>query len=192
MAESPELAALRVRDQTTFRSLVLRLHPTMVRVARGYVSSREVAEEVAQDTWVAVLQEMDRFEGRSSIQTWILRILTNQAKSRGLRERRTIPFPDLGRHDGAGSWPAPPHPQDLPEERLLSAELGDVLQRAVDGLPPAQRAVVLLRDVLTLSAQEVCALLDLSEANQRVLLHRGRLRVREAVTDYVGPVELTA
>jgi RNA polymerase sigma-70 factor (ECF subfamily) len=179
-------------------------------VERGsYVSSREVAEEVAQETWVAVLEGIDRFEGRSSLKTWIFRILTNQAKTRGARERRSTPFSALGpEHDNeeepamppdsffaedhrwAGHWSAPVHPWTLPEERLLSSELGSVIQRAVDTLPPAQRAVVVLRDSQALSAAEVCDLLSLTEGNQRVLLHRGRAKVRAAIATYVGQLEV--
>ncbi len=199
-----ELAALRDGDQATFAALVGRLHPTMVRVASSYVSSRAVAEEVAQDTWVAVLEQLDRFEGRSSLKTWIFRILTNTAKTRGVRERRTTPFSSLETettgpvlpadsfngdgHRWAGHWAAPVEAWELPEERLLSSELGRVIQRAVDELPPAQRAVVSLRDGQALSSREVCDLLDITEANQRVLLHRGRTKVRQVVNAYVGRV----
>lgn len=205
-----ELAALRRRDQSAFRALVTRLHPSMVRVATSYVSSRDVGEEVAQDTWVAVLEQLDRFAGRSSLKTWIFSILTNQAKTRGARERRTTPFSafavqretaeavvspdaffDQG-HRWAGHWSAPVHAWELPEERLLSRELGAVIADAVDALPPAQRAVLTLRDGQCLSAREVCDLLDLSEANQRVLLHRGRVRVRDAVAEYVERLEVGA
>ena len=178
----------------------------MVRVATSYVRSREVGEEVAQDTWVAVLQELDRFEGRSSLRTWIFRILTNQAKTRGARERRTTPFSALAveressqttlpperffeeSHRWAGHWAAPVPPWELPEEHLLSAELREVILRAVEALPPAQRAVLVLRDGQSLSSGEACELLGLSEGNQRVLLHRGRLRVRAAVKEYAEPV----
>jgi RNA polymerase sigma-70 factor (ECF subfamily) len=181
----------------------------MVRIATSYVSSRAVAEEVAQDTWVAVLEGIDRFEERSSLRTWIFRILTNQAKSRGERERRTTPFsalemqqeeagpsmpPERFLDDGhrwAGHWAAPVRPWELPERHALSVELGTVIQRAVDDLPPAQRAVVVLRDVQALSSEEVCDLLDLSQGNQRVLLHRARTKVRDAVSDYADQVEVS-
>lgn len=200
--EAEELAALRRGDQAAFVALVRRLHPSMVRVATSYVSSREVGEEVAQDTWVAVLEELDRFEGRSSLRTWIFRILTNQAKTRGARERRSTPFSALAvqresadlalapeafldrNHRWAGHWAVPVHSWDLPEDHLLSEELGEVIQQAVDALPPAQRAVVVLRDGQSLTAREVCDLLGVTEANQRVLLHRGRVRVREAIGEY--------
>jgi RNA polymerase sigma-70 factor (ECF subfamily) len=198
-----ELARLRRGDQVAFAELVRRLHPTMVRVAGGYVSSRAVAEEVAQDTWVAVIEQLDRFEGRSSLKTWIFRILTNKAKTRGVRERRTTPFSSLvtqreadepafppdtfldERHRWSGHWAQPVPAWELPEDHLLSDELGHVIQHAVDALPSAQRVVVALRDGQDLSAGEVCDMLDLSEANQRVLLHRGRAKVRAAVSEYV-------
>lgn len=208
--EAEELAALRRGDQSAFMTLVRRLHPSMVRVATSYVSSREVGEEVAQDTWVAVLEELDRFEGRSSLRTWIFRILTNQAKTRGSRERRSTPFSALAiqreaedsptppeyfldaGHRWAGHWAVPVHSWELPEEHLLSSELGRLIRQAVDALPPAQRAVVVLRDGQSLSAHEVCDLLGISEANQRVLLHRGRLRVREAIGEYAERVSVGA
>lgn len=174
----------------------------MVRIAGSYVSSRAVAEEVAQDTWVAVLEELDGFQGRSSLRTWIFRILTNQAKSRGARERRTMPFSSLAvqqemtgatvpperfldeGHRWAGHWAAPVTPWELPEDHMMSVELGDVIKQAVDQLPPAQRAVVVLRDVQSLASQEVCRILEVSEANQRVLLHRARAKVRAAIAEY--------
>ena len=203
--EAEQLAALRRRDQAAFLTLVRTLHPSMVRVATSYVSSREVGEEVAQDTWLAVLEGLDRFEGRSSLKTWIFRILTNKAKTRGVRERRSTPFsafaihretsdptvsPDAfldEQHRWAGHWAMPVPAWELPEERLLSEELGVVIQHAIDELPPAQRAVVVLRDVQALSSQEVCELLGITEVNQRVLLHRGRARVREAIGEYAEP-----
>jgi len=208
--DEAQLNALRRGDQFAFMALVKQLHPSMVRVATSYVSSREVGEEVAQDTWVAVLEQLDRFAGRSSLKTWIFSILTNQAKTRGARERRTAPFsafavqretaeptvpPDFffdQRHRWAGHWAVPVHAWELPEERLLSSELGAVIAGAIDALPPAQRAVVVLRDGQSLSAREVCELLGLSEANQRVLLHRGRVRVRDAVAGYVERLEVGA
>lgn len=208
-SEADELSRLRRGDQATFAELVRRLHPTMVRVASGYVSSRAVAEEVAQDTWVAVIEQLDRFEGRSSLKTWIFRILTNKAKTRGARERRTTPFSALATareaeepvlspdafldesHRWSGHWTQPVVAWELPEEQLLSEELGQVLQQAVDALPTAQRLVVALRDGQDLSASEVCDMLDLSEANQRVLLHRGRTKVRAAVAEYVERLGVT-
>jgi len=200
---SDELEALRRGDQAAFVALVQRLHPGMVRVASSYVSSRAVAEEVAQDTWLAVIQQLDRFEGRSSLQTWIFRILINQAKSRGVRERRTLPFSAMGPesveaestlpaesflpegHRWAGHWATPVHDWQLPDEAALSAELGGLIREAVDALAPNQRAVVALRDGQGLSSEEVCDLLGISPGNQRVLLHRGRTRIRAAISRYV-------
>lgn len=208
MRDEDELAALRRGDPSAFTSLVRRMHPSMVRVACCFVSSRESGEEVAQDTWVAVLEELDRFEGRSSLRTWIFRILTNLAKTRGMREKRITPFSALdvqhesadptvppesffgSGHRWAGHWSTPVRSWDVPEERLLSAELGSVIRRALDQLPPAQRAVVVLRDCQSFSSREVRELLDLSESNERVLLHRGRQRVRTAIGEYVGQVEV--
>jgi RNA polymerase sigma-70 factor (ECF subfamily) len=204
--DQAELAALRRGDQAAFMALVRRLHPTMVGVASSYVASRAVAEEVTQDTWVAVLEELDRFEGRSSLKTWIFRILTNKAKTRGVRERRTLPFSSLAtqqetegpamppetflddEHRWAGHWASPVAPWELPEEHVLSSELAAVIRRAIDDLPPGQRAVVALRDGQSLASHEVCDLLGISEANQRVLLHRGRIKVRAAVADYAARV----
>lgn len=204
--DQAELAALRRGDQAAFSALVRRLHPTMVGVASSYVASRAVAEEVTQDTWLAVLEGLDRFEGRSSLKTWIFRILTNKAKPRGIREGRTQPFsalatqretegpamaPEtfLGDEDRwAGHWASPVTPWEMPEEYLLSSELVTVIRRAIDDLPPGQRAVVALRDGQSLEAREVCDLLGISEANQRVLLHRGRIKVRAAVAEYAARV----
>lgn len=204
--EAEELAALRRGDPSAFQALVRRLHPAMVRVATSYVSSREIGEEVAQDTWLAVIEELDRFEGRSSLKTWIFRILTNQAKTRGVRERHSTPFSALAMrretadptmppesffeegHRWAGHWSVPVSAWELPEECLLSRELSGVIQEAIDALPPAQRAVVVLRDCQDLSSVEVRDVLGLSESNERVLLHRGRLRVRAAVGAYAGRI----
>jgi RNA polymerase sigma-70 factor (ECF subfamily) len=208
--EAVLVAALRRRDEAAFMALVRRHHASMVRLARTFVPSREVAEEVAQETWLAVIQQLDRFEGRSSLRTWIFHILVNQAKTRGARERRSVPFSAFaGRDDAdeplveadrfldddhrwAGHWSAPPESwSELPESHLLTAELGARLRAAIDDLPQAQRAVVLLRDVDCLSGPEVCDLLGVSEGNQRVLLHRGRSKVRAALEDYIGKVQVT-
>jgi RNA polymerase sigma-70 factor (ECF subfamily) len=201
--ESELLAALRAGDQTAFTVLVRRLHPGMVRVATSYVASRAVAEEVVQDTWLVVLRSLDRFEGRSTLKTWIFRILVNQAKSRGVRERRSTPFSALAVHaeaegtalppdsfleEGhrwAGHWAGPVAAWQLPEDSVVDAELGALIRETVDRLPPAQGAVVALRDGQGLSSEEVCDLLGLSAANQRVLLHRGRARLRAAIGDYI-------
>ena len=173
----------------------------MLRIALLYVSSPSVAEEVVQETWLAVLTGLERFEGRSSLKTWLFRILTNKAKTRGQRERRTLPFSalaadgdegdtavDVDRFFGpdsrnAGHWAVPP--RGVPEERLLAAEARARIEAAIAALPPNQRAVITLRDVEGLSAEEACNVLGLSETNQRVLLHRARSKVRAAFERYL-------
>jgi RNA polymerase sigma-70 factor (ECF subfamily) len=191
------VAALKAGDEDAFRTLIETYHPMLVRVARAYVPTSTAAEEVAADTWLAVLEGIDRFEERSSLKTWIFRILTNKAKTRGMRERRSLPFSaleaddssvDSDRFHGAehrwpGHWAAAP--QGFPEERLLAAETREVVERAIEALPPAQRAVISLRDVEGWSAEEVCNVLTLSETNQRVLLHRARSAVRAALERYL-------
>lgn len=194
--EAPLVAALRAGDESAFRDLVQRYHTALVRLARARVASHAVAEEVAQDTWLAVIRGLAGFEGRSSLKTWIFRILVNQARKRGAGERRTIPMSSLGTSDEdapvvdperfepegqrwAGHWCAPPVPwTDLPAERLIGKETVAVVVSAIDELPDRQREVVTLRDVAGWTAAEVCDLLAISEGNQRVLLHRGRSRVR--------------
>jgi RNA polymerase sigma-70 factor (ECF subfamily) len=191
------VAALRAGDEAAFRELINRYHASLVRVARMYVPTQAIAEEVAQETWLAVLEGIDRFEGRSSLKTWIFRILTNRAKTRGMREGRSLPFSSLERDEPAveperfrgpeepwpGHWSA--HPRAFPEERLLAAETRDVIQDAIDKLPETQRSVITLRDVEGWSADEVCNALTLSETNQRVLLHRARSAVRAALERYM-------
>jgi RNA polymerase sigma-70 factor (ECF subfamily) len=166
---------------------VRELDGSLLRVARTFVGSQSVAEEVVQETWLAVVRGLPRFEGRSSFKTWIFRILTNRAKSRGVREKRSVPASSLAEDadleaklfDAQGGWQTVPKPMALPEQALLRGELGVHLKKALEELPEMQRAVVSLRDVEGLESSEVCELLDLSEANQRVLLHRGRMRLRE-------------
>ncbi len=180
---------LRSGDESAFAELVDAYHPSLVRVAMGFVRSRAVAEEVAQDTWVAVLRGIDRFEGRSSLKTWIFTILANRARSTGVREQRTVPV-DVGdsstvdgrRFDDGGAWSDPPAPwTDAIEDQIEAAKLAELALAAIAELPESQRAVVTLRDVEGLSSKEACDVLDISEANQRVLLHRGRARVRAAL-----------
>jgi RNA polymerase sigma-70 factor, ECF subfamily len=191
---------LRARDEAAFAAL-MRLHgPGMLRVARMYVSNRAVAEEVVQDAWLAVLKGIDRFEGRSSLKTWLFRIVANTAKTRGVREARSAPFSSLAddeatvspdRFLGAderfpGHWAVPPASwAGIPEDRLLVAETMDVIRHEIERLPPSQRAVLELRDIEGLSADEVCNALDLTETNGRVLLHRARARVRAALEEYL-------
>lgn len=194
------LAALRAGDEAAFRELVDRYHGAMVRVARGFVPTHAVAEEVAQEAWLGVVRGLDSFEGRSSLRTWIFRIVVNRAKTRGERERRTVPFCDLADaeagddepaveadrflgpdHLWAGHWAAAPRSFTGADTPLLEGETMEVARRAVQELPPAQRTVVGLRDLEGWDAGEVCELLRISDGNQRVLLHRGRARVRAAL-----------
>jgi len=195
--ETAIVAALRAGDEDAFRSLIEMYHAQLVRVARMYVSTQAVAEDVAAETWLAVLEGIDRFEGRSSLKTWIFRILTNRAKTRGVREGRSLPFSSLepaeaaveperfrgGDHRWPGHWAAPL--DSFPEDRLLAAETRGVIERTIAGLPPTQRAVISLRDIEGWSAEEVCNALTLSETNQRVLLHRARSAVRAALERYL-------
>jgi len=186
--------ALRAGDERVFEQLVRMYQGTLLRVAQMYVSSRAVAEEVVQETWLAVLNGIDRFEGRSSLKTWIFRILANRAKTRAQREGRTIPFSALGDGDSEpavepdrfdrGHWAS--LPADWPEARLLGDETLHVIDGAIESLPATQRAVITLRDVQGWSAEEVRNALDLSETNQRVLLHRARSKVRGALEEYLA------
>ncbi len=196
-------AALRAGDEQAFGELVDRHYSAMLRVARSFVATKEAAEDVVQETFLGVIQGIDRFEGRSSLRTWMFRILVNRARTRGEREGRTRPFssiaaaaeddepavdPDRFAADGrwVGFWSASPSVEHLPEAKVLAVEIGDHLSRAIDGLPPAQRTVLELRDVRGFSSTEVCELLDISEANQRVLLHRARSKARTALERYLA------
>jgi len=176
----------------------------MLRVAMMYVSTRAVAEEVVQEAWLGVFAGLDRFEGRSSLKTWIFRILTNTAKTRGEREGRSVPFSSLAGddeddegavdadrflgpdHRWAGHWASSPrNPRDVPEERLLAGEARARIEAAVQALPENQRAVITLRDVDGFDAEDACEILGISEGNQRVLLHRARAKVRTALEGYL-------
>ena len=196
------VAALRAGDERTFRELFERSYPMMKRVARSYVASDAVAEEIVQDTWMAIVTGIERFEGRSALGTWMFSILTNQAKSHSARERRALPFSSIGptepdepsvdpdrfqTDDEAwpGHWATPPRPWQKPERRLLALEARQQLKQALAELPERQRLIVVLRDVEGLSAEEVCDLLALSQENQRVLLHRGRSRLRAFLEEYL-------
>jgi RNA polymerase sigma-70 factor (ECF subfamily) len=194
--------ALRRGDEAAFEELVRMYHASLLRVARLYVSSPSVAEEVVQETWVGVLNGIGRFEGRSSLKTWIFRILTNTAKTRGIREGRSVPFSSLQDeelsgptvdperffppdHSAApGAWATPPVP--LPEQVLLADETLRVVGTAIEALPPAQRAVITLHDVEGWSADEIRNALELTETNRRVLLHRARAKVRRALEEYAA------
>jgi RNA polymerase sigma-70 factor (ECF subfamily) len=190
-----EVERLRAGDEQTFVDLVGRHHDSMVRVARSFVPNHAVAEEVVQDTWLAVLRGLDGFEGRSSFQTWLYRILINRAQSTGVREHHHVPVGaqessvDPSRFDDDGRWSLPPeHWGDDLEERLQAGELSASIWSALDELPVQQRSVVALRDLEGLHSTEVCDLLDITAANQRVLLHRGRSRMRDALEAEFGKV----
>ncbi|HXD59329.1 MAG TPA: sigma-70 family RNA polymerase sigma factor [Thermoleophilaceae bacterium] len=190
--------ALREGDEAAFAELVDRYHGSLVRVARLYVRDGATAEEVAQETWLAVLGGIDRFEARSSVKTWLFRILTNRAKTRGEREARSIPFSAMS--DGHGPAAEAEEQPELtpgtwrswegdPEERLLAGEARELILATIETLPPAQRATITLRDIEGMSAEDVCNVLEVSDTNQRVLLHRARSTVRRALERYLGETE---
>jgi RNA polymerase sigma-70 factor (ECF subfamily) len=203
------VVALRRGDEKAFSTLIDMYHSAMLRLALSYVATREQAEDVVQETWLGVVNGIDRFEGRSSLKTWIFRILVNRAKTKGVREHRSVPFSSLegaGAGDErepsvdpsrfqeggrwAGYWSAPPESwEGIPEDRLVSAETRAVVDAAIARLPEMQRAVVTLRDVRGFSSQEVCEVLGLTEANQRVLLHRARSKLRARLEEYLGSAE---
>ncbi len=193
--------ALRAGDQRAFAELVDELSPALMRVALMHVPSRAIAEEVVQDTWIGVIEGIDRFEGRSALRTWIFQILLNKARTRGKREKRTLPFSSLRRRaeegrdepavdadrfqgrDGArpGWWARPPAEWEGVEAKIENDEVRSVLLGAIAELPPRQRDVIVLRDLQGYSSEEARNVLDLSETNQRVLLHRARSKVRAAL-----------
>ena len=208
VSELELLGALRRGDEQAFITLVDTHGASMLWLARVYVRDRAVAEEVVQEAWLAVLRGIERFEGRSSLRTWLLRIVANLARTRAVREARSIPFSALagaeleaegpsvpperfrGPQDRwAGHWATPPEPWNRPEHELLSAETRAQIVVAIDALPEKQRQVITLRDVEGYSAEEVCNVLELSETNQRVLLHRARTKVRQALDDYLTTSE---
>jgi RNA polymerase sigma-70 factor (ECF subfamily) len=191
--DSELVGRLRAGDEEAFAELAGKYQGAMLSMARGYVPSSAVAEEVVQDAWVGVLRGIGRFERRSSFRTWLFRILVNRAISAGVRERRSIPIDDLGpvidasRFDAAGAWRVPPEPwADQVEDKLIAAKMAARILAAIDELPLHQREVVTLRDVQGLSSEEVCSVLDISHVNQRVLLHRGRSRLRLVVESEFG------
>jgi RNA polymerase sigma-70 factor, ECF subfamily len=180
----------------------------LIRVAMAYVPSRAAAEEVVQETWIAVMRGIDGFEGRSSLKTWIFRILANVAMRSGARERRSVPFSALAEAEDSGEpavdpdrflpadhevfpghWAVLPARWPTPEEGLLAGETREVIAAAIAELPATQRTVIALRDVEGWSAEDVCAALEISAGNQRILLHRARSRVRNAIERYYGAVE---
>jgi len=206
--ETTLINLLRQRDEMAFTQLVDQFHASLVRLAAIYVHDQTAAEEVAQETWLAVLHGLDRFEGRSSLKTWIFTILTNKAKTRAARESRTLPFTGLEEviqgnltvpsdrfnDPSAASWPnhwaagATPLSWDgIPEDLLLSGETLDVIRNALGQLPESQRLVVTLHDIEEISAQEICNILGIAETNQRVLLHRARARLRQTLENYLQP-----
>jgi RNA polymerase sigma-70 factor (ECF subfamily) len=196
--------ALKRGEEQVFADLVDAYSPGLMRMALMFVRDRAVAEEVVQDTWLAVLRGIDRFEGRSSLKTWIYRILMNTAKTRAKREARSIPFsaavaqdepavdPDrfLGPdHRWANGWMLGPSEWSTPEDELIQGETREVIMQAIDGLPDAQRAVITLRDVEGFPPEEVAEALGISDGNQRVLLHRARSKVRGAIERHLGAIE---
>jgi RNA polymerase sigma-70 factor, ECF subfamily len=194
---------LRAGDERAFMMLVEQHQAAMLRIARMYVSSRAVAEEVVQEAWLGVVRGLDRFEGRSSLRTWIFRIVMNIAKTRGAAEGRSVPFSSLAGDDATnpgidpawfrdaagrdpGAWATPPASwSGVPEDRLVGHETLRQIGRAIESLPPMQAEVLRLRDVLGWSSDEVCNALDLSQTNQRVLLHRARTSVRRELDHYL-------
>lgn len=199
MDQAELLAKMRARDARAFAWLLDTYHTQFVRVASAFVPSLAIAEEVSQDTWVAIVEGIDGFEGRSSLKTWMFRILTNKAKSRGVREARTEPFAELGpaepgdevaaeRFGQNGMWQSPPAGWAVrtPQELLASAQGVAILQRAIAELPTTQQAVITLHEINELSPAEVCNVLELSETNFRVLLHRARTRLRSIVEIELG------
>jgi RNA polymerase sigma-70 factor (ECF subfamily) len=186
------IAGLRAGDEHSFVVLVARHQASMLRLASSFVPNRAVAEEVVQDTWVAVLQGIGSFEGRSSFKTWIMKILVNRARSAGAREHRSVAISDAGpavdrsRFDATGHWASPPEHWGDVDDRLRASDLAVPIRCALDALPSRQREVVVLRDVEGLTSREVRDVLDITESNQRVLLHRGRSRLRHALETEFG------
>ena len=201
------VARLRARDGDAFRQVVVAWSPVMLHVARSFVGSHASAEEAVQETWLAVVRGLDRFEGRSSLRTWVFGVLNNVARRQGVRESRVMPSSRFHEEDAgptvdpgrfrlageqwAGGWRAGCAPRTWgPEVAAVSAETDDVLVTALADLPARQRAVVELRDRDGLSADEVCDLLDLSPSNQRVLLHRARAKLRSRLEHYYSDDEV--
>lgn len=201
--ESEMVASLRAGDELAFATLVDRHTSALLRVARGYVRTNEAAEDVVQETWIALIKGIAKFEGRSSLRTWLFTVMINIAKTRGIRDRRIADaevsafgsrtvdparFRPATDPDWPGHWQdqsAPTPFPDTPEGSVLGAELIALARRELDKLPDRQRTVVTLRDMVGFDSNEVCELLDLSVANQRVLLHRGRAAIRQALEDYL-------
>ena len=204
-AEDTLLARLKRGDEGAFDELVTQHHSALTRMAMGYVADREVAEEVVQDTWMAVIESLNRFEGRSSLRTWICGILIHKAKDRGVREKRHTTFSAFESYDDeneeavdpsrfqqsgewAGHWAFPPQPWDdqTPEKLLASQQAVNAMQRAIEALPATLKEVLILRDVEGVDAKEICEMLKITETNLYVRLHRARERVRAAVETYLS------
>lgn len=201
--EAATVAALRAGDRDAFRTLVDGLTPGLTRMARSYVP-HAIADEIVQDTWMSVIKSIDTFQGRSALKAWIYRIMLNRLRTVAVRESKIVPFTALGPHTdddqpsvgadrlihpdlGQGYWPeAPPRWDTLPAERLVTSETVDQIGQAINALPEAQREVVTLRDVEGWTSGEVCNALGISSVNQRVLLHRGRVAIREMLEDYLS------
>lgn len=204
--ESALLERLRAGDDALFRQVVLVLTPVLLRLARGYTTTAASAQDAVQDTWLVVLDKLDSFEGRSTLQTWVCGILVNKARRSGVKESRTLPFSTAWRDDRSpavdpsrfhnrggsgtpGTWTTPPVTWDqVPEERLAARELQQVIHAAIASLPIRQREVVTARDVVGMDAPEAAQVLGLTDGNQRVLLHRARSKVRAAVEQYASSV----
>jgi RNA polymerase sigma-70 factor (ECF subfamily) len=204
MSDDVLVAGLRAGDESVFSSLVSDWSRSMLRVARSFVSTEASAEEVVQDTWLAVIQGVDRFEGRSSLRTWVYRILVNTARKRGVKEHRTLPWSSLAPTDAdlgptvdptqfrgpddqyPGGWRSFPVEWAATESAVLAGEIRQTVAAAVETLPDRQRIVITLRDVIGHSSEEVCEMLDISAANQRVLLHRARAAVRGQLSGYLA------
>jgi RNA polymerase sigma-70 factor (ECF subfamily) len=204
--------AIRAGDEDAFVALIRAYHSVLLRAAMTYVSSPDVAAEVMRETWLGVLRDLDRFEGRSSLKTWIFKMAANIARTRAVREGRCRPFSSLVAADAErgepsvdpdrflpvdhprypGHWARAPLAWRIPEERVLSSETRDVVREAVERLPAAQRLVITLRDIEGWTADEACQALELTDGNQRVLLHRARSSVRAALERHLSPVELPA
>jgi len=191
--DSELVSRVRAGDEGAFAELAGKYQGAMLSIARGYVPSGAVAEEVVQEAWIGVLRGIGRFERRSSFRTWLFRILVNRAISAGVRERRSVPVDDMGPvvdaswFDAGGTWQVPPEPwADQVDDQVIAAKISARILAAIDELPLRQREVVTLRDVQGMSSGEVCAVLDISNANQRVLLHRGRSKLRQVIGSEFG------
>ena len=199
--DDSDLAALKAGDEAVFQALVQRYHGPLMRLAVGYVRDRSAAEDVVQETWLTCLRSLDRFEGRSSLKTWIFGIALNVARTRRRKDARVLPFASLFRRDDSdssaptvdprrfgseGKWRTPPDDwSNVPESHVLSRETLDRVRSAIDRLPPRQREVIILRDVAGFDAQTVSAVLAITPENQRMRLHRARAAVRKVLEEYL-------